>query len=202
MRYLKIFRQIGIVIVLPVEFNERLYSAIQGQRDPDRGTKGLFVQDWQATRETETDRTDLRIGALPEFRRSTVDGYAVRSTSTPGVMRVVGEVRMGEVAGVHVNVGEAALVHTGGYVPEGADAVVMLEQTLPLDVHTTRVQTRSRLMSGENVIQAGEDVRAGEVVVHAGTRLREQELAGLLSLGITKVTVVRRPRVALIASGA
>ena len=139
--------------------------------------------------------------SMPEFRRSTVDGYAVRSTSTPGVLRVVGEVRMGEAAGVGVNVGEAALVHTGGYVPEGADAVVMLEHTLPLDVNTTRVQTRSRLSPGENVIQAGEDVQAGEVVVRAGARLREQELAGLLSLGITRVNVVRRPRVALIASG-
>jgi molybdopterin molybdotransferase len=139
--------------------------------------------------------------ALPEFRRSTVDGYALRSSSTPGVMRVVGEVRMGEAAGVYVNVGEAALVHTGGYVPEGADAVVMLEHTLPLDVNTTRIQTRSRLAPGENVIQAGEDVRAGEVVVRAGTRIREQELAGLLSLGMTRVSAVRRPRVALIASG-
>jgi molybdopterin molybdotransferase len=139
--------------------------------------------------------------SMPEFRRSTVDGYAVRSTSTPGVMRVVGEVRMGEAAAASVNVGEAALVHTGGYVPEGADAVVMLEHTLPLDVHTTRIQTRSRMSPGENIIQAGEDVRAGEAVVRAGARLREQEIAGLLSLGLTRANVVRRPRVALIPSG-
>lgn len=139
--------------------------------------------------------------ALPEFRRSTVDGYAVRAASTPGVMRVVGEVRMGEAAPVTVKLGEAALVHTGGNVPEGADAVIMIEQTNPLDVNTTKIQTQTRLAPGDNVIQAGEDVQAGEAVVRAGTRLREQEIAGLLSLGITRIRVTRRPRVALIASG-
>jgi molybdopterin molybdotransferase len=77
----------------------------------------------------------------------------------------------------------------------------MIEQTAPLDAATTKIQTAAKLAPGENVIQEGEDVRAGEGVVRAGTRLREQELGGLLALGFTHVEVVRRPRVALIASG-
>jgi molybdopterin molybdotransferase len=139
--------------------------------------------------------------ALPEFRRSTVDGYAVKASSTPGVLRVVGEVRMGELSPFVIRAAEAGLVHTGGNVPEGADAVVMLEHTRPLDVSTSKIQTTGKLQPGENVIRAGEDVNAGEVVVAAGTRLREQEIAGLLSLGIVSILVRKRPRVALIPSG-
>jgi molybdopterin molybdotransferase len=138
---------------------------------------------------------------VPEFRRSTVDGYALKAASSPGVLRVTGEVRMGEASTAQIRLGEAMLVHTGGNVPEGADAVVMLEEIKLLDAHGAKLQTSARLSPGDNVIQIGEDVRAGEVVVHAGTRLREPEIAGLLSLGITKIQVVRRPRVALIPSG-
>jgi molybdopterin molybdotransferase len=138
---------------------------------------------------------------MPEFRRSTVDGYAVRAATTPGVLRVVGEVRMGELAQTGLKPGEAVLVPTGGNLPAGADAVVMIEQTSPLDVNTTKIQTSAKLAAGENVIQEGEDVKAGDAVVRAGARLREQEIGGLLALGITQIEVMRRPRVALIASG-
>lgn len=142
---------------------------------------------------------------LPEFRRSTVDGYAVRAGSTPGVLRVIGEVRMGEITHLRVKFGDAALIHTGGNVPEGADAVVMIEQIKFLDTsgdHASgKVQTQTQITSGDNTIQPGEDVKAGEVVIRAGTRLREQEIGGLLSFGMTEVGVVRKPRVALIASG-
>lgn len=138
---------------------------------------------------------------MPEFRRSTVDGYAVRAATTPGVLRVVGEVRMGELASTGLKPGEAVLVPTGGNLPAGADAVVMIEQTSPLDVNTTKIQTSAKVAAGENVIQEGEDVKAGEAVMRAGMRLREQEIGGLLALGITQIEVIRKPRVALIASG-
>jgi molybdopterin molybdotransferase len=138
---------------------------------------------------------------MPEFRRSTVDGYAVKAATTPGVLRVAGEVRMGELAATGLRPGEAVLVHTGGSLPAGADAVIMIEQTSPLDTATTKIQTATKLAPGENVIQEGEDVRKGDAVVRAGARLREQEIGGLLSLGFTQVEVARKPRVALIASG-
>jgi len=140
--------------------------------------------------------------ALPEFRRSTVDGYAVRAGSTPGVLRVIGEVQMGELSNLRVKLGDAALVHTGGNIPEGADAVVMVEQIKSLDQSTWgKIQTQAQVSPGENVIQEGEDVRPGDVVMRAGALLREQEIGGLLSLGITQVDVTRKPRVVLIASG-
>ena len=156
---------------------------------------------------------------MPEFRRSTVDGYAVKAGSTPGVLRVVGEVRMGELATLAISMGQAALVHTGGNLPEGADAVVMIEQTQPItstelpvpssesrmalstQVRNWKIQTQTKLVVGENVIQKGEDVHAGEIVVHTGSVLREQEIGGLLALGITQIEVMQQPRVALIASG-
>lgn len=142
---------------------------------------------------------------LPEFRRSTVDGYAVRSGSTPGVLRVVGEVRMGEITSLRVKLGDAALIHTGGNVPEGADSVVMVEQVKSLDLSgdaaSGKIQTQTQAAPGDNTIKQGEDVKAGEVVIQAGARLREQEIGGLLSIGMTEVEVLRKPRVALIASG-
>jgi molybdopterin molybdotransferase len=139
---------------------------------------------------------------LPEFQRSTVDGYAVKAGSTPGVLRVVGEVRMGELTDLRVKLGDAALVHTGGNIPAGADAVVMMEQVHFLDSSGLgKIQTQSQVAPGDNIIREGEDVQPGEVVIHAGTRLREQEVGGLLSLGMTEIEVTRRPRVALIASG-
>ncbi len=136
---------------------------------------------------------------VPEFPRSAVDGYAVWSASTPGDLRIVGEVRMGEISTLHVRAGEAVRVPTGGHVPEGADAVLMQEHTQRVDEQTIRAPVR--LVPGENVIHQAEDLHAGDVAVPAGRRLREQEIAGLLALGITQVLVRRKPRVALIASG-
>ena len=135
---------------------------------------------------------------LPEFRRSTVDGFAVQAASVPGTLRVMGEVLMGEITTLRVNAGEAMAVPTGGHVPEGADAVLMIEDA---QYTNPNLQTSKRLSAGENIIQAGEDVRAGDAVMRAGARLREQEIAGLLALGITQVPVYRQPRVAVIASG-
>ncbi|MCL4507857.1 MAG: molybdopterin molybdotransferase MoeA [Chloroflexi bacterium] len=139
---------------------------------------------------------------LPEFRRSTVDGYAVRAGSTPGVLRVIGEVRMGELTRLRIKLGDAALIHTGGNVPEGADAVVMVEQVKFLDQSGLgKIQTQTQASPGDNTIRQGEDVQQGEVVMRAGTRLREPEIGGLLSIGMTEVEVYCKPRVALIASG-
>ncbi|MFN3704416.1 MAG: molybdopterin molybdotransferase MoeA [Thermoflexales bacterium] len=146
--------------------------------------------------------------SMPEFRRSSVDGYAVCAASVPGVLCVVGEVQMGRLSPFAIHLGEAALVHTGAHVPEGADAVVMLEDTQPVaDASQTegegarRILVAGRVSVGDNIIQQGEDVRAGDTVLRAGTRLREQEIGGCLALGITHVEVYRRPRVAFIASG-
>lgn len=143
---------------------------------------------------------------LPTFPRATVDGYAVRaadtygaSASLPAYLTVVGEVAMGRRAELHLNVGQAAVVHTGGMIPSGADAVVMVEHTQMVDEASLEVYRPVAV--GENVIQVGEDVRAGEVLFPAGHRLRPQDIGGLMALGVTHVEVARRPRVAILSQG-
>lgn len=143
---------------------------------------------------------------LPEFRRSTVDGYAVRARDThgasdtlPAYLQLIGEVSMGQVTNLTLSEGELAIVHTGGHVPDGADAVVMIEDTNR--TADDEVEVRKPVAEGENVIQPGEDIAAGDLILEAGHRLREQDVGGLLAVGITEVTVSRRPRVAVFATG-
>ena len=142
---------------------------------------------------------------LPEFPRSTVDGYAVRakdthgaSESLPAYLRLVGEVPMGGSAKIPLRPTECLLIHTGGMLPEGADAVVMVENTQDI---TDEIEIFRAAAMGENVILAGEDVRTGEEVVPAGIILRPAEIGGLMALGITTVRVARRPRVGILSSG-
>jgi molybdopterin molybdotransferase len=142
---------------------------------------------------------------LPPFDRSTVDGYAVRSADTEGtsaaaptVLRVVGEVRMGRVPQLSIVAGEAARIPTGGMLPEGADAVVMQEHC---DREGERVAVRLGARAGDNVIRRAEDVRMGEPVVPAGTRIRPQELGLLAGLGIVDVRCSLPPRVAIFSTG-
>ena len=143
---------------------------------------------------------------LPEFPRSTVDGYAVNaadtygaSSSLPAFLAVIGEVAMGRASHLQVGVGEAALVHTGGMISAGANGVVMVENTQAVDAAS--IEVLRPVAEGENVIQIGEDIRAGDPILAAGRRLRPQEIGGLLALGITRVTVAVPPRVAIISSG-
>ncbi len=143
---------------------------------------------------------------LPEFPRSTVDGFALKAKDTygaseknPAILRVVGEIPMGQVSEVEVKEGETVKVATGGMVPRGADAVEMVEYTEWIDSNTLHVsKTISPL---ENVIQVGEDVKAGEVVLHQGHWVRPQDIGLMAGIGRTDVHVYLRPRVAIISSG-
>ena len=144
--------------------------------------------------------------AMPHFARSTVDGYAVRAADTvgaseslPAYLRVIGELRMGRPPTLTVGAGETAVIHTGGALPDGADAVVMLERTQ--SVGTDEIEVLRAVAVGENVIPVGEDVRAGEQVLPAGRVLRPQEIGGLLGLGVMRVSVSRKPRVSILATG-
>ncbi|HEY3228721.1 MAG TPA: gephyrin-like molybdotransferase Glp [Roseiflexaceae bacterium] len=143
---------------------------------------------------------------LPAFQRSTMDGFAVRAADTygaseglPAYLTVCGEVPMGRVAGLQVRPGDAARVHTGGMLPDGADAVVMVENTQALD--DRMIEVVKPVAVGENVIPIGEDVRAAEMLFPRGHWLRPQDLGGLAGVGITMVRVVARPRVAILATG-
>ncbi len=144
---------------------------------------------------------------LPPFGRSTMDGFAVRAADTfgasesqPALFDVVGEVAMGtSPEGICIGPGEAARIWTGGELPAGSDAVVMVEYTDAIDSNTIEVfRSVSPL---ENVIEQGEDVRAGQAILKQGTCLRAQELGLLAGLGITSVRVHRVPVVAIISTG-
>ncbi len=158
---------------------------------------------------------------LPTFVRSTVDGYAVRAADTygasagmPAYLEVIGESPMGARVATQVGPGQALLIHTGGMVPPGADAVIMLEYTSragdqPL-AGASQVQPGFAAFSleaqrpvtvGENCIQVGEDVRAGEEILPAGRVLRPQDLGALLAVGIVEIQVAARPRVAILSQG-
>ena len=142
---------------------------------------------------------------VPSFDRSTVDGYAVKakdtygsSESMPGFLTVTGEVKMGEVPHSVVGSGNAVYVPTGGMMPSGSDSVIMIEHCEDLD---GLLNTYKQIAPGENVIRAGEDIKEGETLLTAGTKLRPQELGALASLGITHVTVFRQLKVGYLSSG-
>lgn len=138
---------------------------------------------------------------IPAFRRSSVDGYAIRAQDAPGPLRVIGDVPMGQLSDLRVGPGQAVRVPTGGFVVDGADAVLMVEDVIEAESGGQIISTAKKLAPGENIIHQGEDLRAGDAAIRRGTRLREQDIAGLLSLGITQPLVRKQPRVALISSG-
>ena len=144
--------------------------------------------------------------SLPAFPRSTMDGYAVRAADTfgateslPAYLSLAGESPMGRAPQVTVGPAQAAVVYTGGMIPPGADAVVMIERTQKLDADN--IEVLRTVAPGENVINIGEDVKEGEPLLGPGHMLRPQDLGGLMALGITRLTVAPRPRVAIVSTG-
>lgn len=143
---------------------------------------------------------------LPPFDRSIVDGYAVIARDTfgasegmPALLQVTGEVRMGEAADTAVRRGTAVKIPTGGELPPGSDAVVMLEHTYKMGGEMLAVNKPAA--PGTNVATIGEDIRAGEVLLAAGRRLRPADLGALAGIGISRVPVHRRPAVAVLSTG-
>jgi molybdopterin molybdotransferase len=135
-----------------------------------------------------------------------MDGFAVRAADTfgasegvPAYLEVVGEVLMGRAPSVQLEVGQCARIATGGMLPPGADAVVMVEQTQ--EVGPTTVEAYRAVAAGENVVQIGEDARTGEPILPRGHTLRPQDIGGLLALGVTEVEVARRLRVGILSGG-
>jgi molybdopterin molybdotransferase len=143
---------------------------------------------------------------LPGFARSTVDGYAVRAADTygvseglPGYLTVAGAVRMGAEPGVSVGPGAAVAMPTGGALPPGADAVVMIEytaQALPGTIEVVRP-----VAPGEGVVRADEDAAPGDEIVPAGRPLRPQDMGMLAAAGVTSVRVHARPVVTIFSTG-
>jgi molybdopterin molybdotransferase len=144
--------------------------------------------------------------ALPNFRKSTVDGYAVRakdvagaSASLPAYLHCVGEIHMGEEATLQLNAEECVIIHTGGMLPDSADAVVMVEYSAKMADEIVELQRSVAV--GENVIQVGEDIHAGEVILPANKRIKSVDMGALLAMGVTEIDVFEKPQVAILTSG-
>jgi molybdopterin molybdotransferase len=152
---------------------------------------------------------------LPEFPRTTVDGYAVRARDTfgatdslPAYLHLTGEVPMGDEPVFEIGAGQCALIHTGGMLPNGANAVVMLEYTQQTSEVSKdprglpdEIEIFKSVADGENVINIGEDVARDQIVIPKGTVLRPAEIGGLMALGITSLRVAKLVKVGLISTG-
>ncbi|GMG97676.1 molybdopterin molybdotransferase MoeA [Tepidimicrobium xylanilyticum] len=143
---------------------------------------------------------------VPEFNRSTVDGYAIKSKdsqgaseSVPSLFNILGEVRMGEAAEKEIKSGETMYVPTGGMIPQGADGMVMVEYTEKLDEENLMVY--KPIAFNENIILKGDDIRKGERALKRGKRLTPESIGVLAALGISRVKVYKKPKFYIISTG-
>lgn len=141
----------------------------------------------------------------PLVDKAALDGYAVRSLdvlgaspNNPAILKIIGSVEAGEIPQFSISVGEAAVIFTGAPMPEGSDAVVPFEEAVKKEnfVHVLRPVQKYK-----NVSRAGEDIKAGDLIIKRGTIIRPWHIAALIEAGFTKVRVFRRPRVGIINVG-
>jgi molybdopterin molybdotransferase len=143
---------------------------------------------------------------LPHFARSYMDGYALRTRDTasartggPVRLRIVGNVAMGHPVHQRLGSGEAMRIPTGGMLPHGADAVVMVEHTHETPDGLVVIERAATLM--QHVMRRGEDAKKGARIFVRGHRIRPADVGALSGVGLSRVWVVRRPRIAVIATG-
>ncbi|MFW6143290.1 MAG: aminotransferase class IV, partial [Desulfovermiculus sp.] len=143
---------------------------------------------------------------LPADSRSSMDGYAVRARdcfgageSNPVYLSLKAQLAVDESPQMSLNPGECAEILTGGTLPSGADAVVMVEHTR--QIAEDEIEVFRSLGPGDNIMLKGEDCKSGEIALGAGKRLRPQDLGVLAALGHSRVDVFRRPRVAILSTG-
>ena len=144
--------------------------------------------------------------SVPDFRKSTVDGYAVRAKDTQGAgesipcfLDVTGEVSIGSPAAGSVGPGQCVYVPTGGMLPEGADAMVMIEHAESFSA--TQVAVYDAVSAGRGVIQTGEDIKAGDTVLRRGTKLSPANIGVLASIGIMEAPVYEMPSITILSTG-
>ena len=218
-------------LIPPEEARVRLLSQLADRLNPD---EAAFLKN------TEKIETVLSLGrvtaediiaphSLPEFPRSSVDGYAVRAADTfgatdsmPAYLNLVVEIPMGEQSLYELKSDQCVVIHTGGMLPSGADAVVMLEFTQEInhkrigeqgkeENKIINVQPSQRINNeieilravadGENVILVGEDILEGRIVLSKGRKIGPAEIGGLIALGILSLRVSKKPRIGIISSG-
>lgn len=143
---------------------------------------------------------------VPHFRRSTVDGYAVIAKDTfgaseglPAFFEIIGEVHMGKPSAFNISSDKAVYVPTGGMVPDGANAVVMVEYCEKLD--DENIAINKPVSPKENIIGIGDDVKQDEKVLERGLKIRPQDIGVMTSIGVEKVLVYKLPKIAIISTG-
>ncbi len=143
---------------------------------------------------------------LPDFSRSIMDGYAVRGSSTfgagegnPAYLHITGTVSMGNKPDFSVGIGEAVRISTGGMLPTDADSVVMVEHTEEID--DTNIEVYRSVAPGQNMVEVGEDIKKGEVILRCGGKIRPQEAGMLAALGKQTVVVYKKPLIGIISTG-
>jgi molybdopterin molybdotransferase len=165
-------------------------------------------------RRTEIVRFDTALGCilaedliatsnLPPFRRSAKDGYAVRASDVqevPVELIIVGESRAGNKSASFLHKGEAIAIMTGAVVPEGADAIQMIEYT-EKSADGSRVTIKASVKPGEDIAPIGADVKLGKIAIEAGRMIGPVEIAVMASFGYRSVKVWRKPSVAILATG-
>lgn len=143
---------------------------------------------------------------VPPFSRSTVDGYGVKAADTfgaeenkPAVLRLAGSVAVGELSSLTVRKGETVEIVTGAPLPRGADAVVMAEDTSKKE---GKIAVYKAVVKAENTMERGSDIHKRETVLKSGAILSSKELGVLAALGFAEARVLKRPKVAIISTGA
>jgi molybdopterin molybdotransferase len=184
--------------VVPIEEAVRIVRTISHQT----GTETIPIDDsdGRTLSEPVIAQTDI-----PGFDRSWRDGYAViagdlysASDSSPVNLTCLGAIRMGTPANQRITSGQCMYIPTGGHLPEGADAVVMVEYTERLG---TVVLIKKPVLEGENIIRRDEDFKASDLIYPAGWIIRPQDIGVLASVGKTRITVRKNPIIGIISTG-
>ncbi len=182
----------------------RLMSADEARRK--------FAEAWSPRFRVEEVETAAAVGRvlaadvhspedLPPFARSLMDGFACRAEdlrTAPVILRLVDDIQMGQVARVPIGPGHAARIPTGGMLPEGADVVVPIEQAT---AEGDAVRIEAPLARGRHLIERGEDVSRGELLLTEGHRLRPPDVGALMGLGLTRCAVYELPTVGILSTG-
>jgi molybdopterin molybdotransferase len=162
-------------------------SALEAEAVPAAAAAGRFLA------------ADVSAGVdLPPFASSAMDGYALRAGDTPGRLPVVFRIAAGLPADRALAGGETMAISTGGAVPAGADSVVPIEVVVETD---NELDVPSPVELGANVRPVGGDVRAGDLLLHAGTRIGAAQIGALAAAGVSEVSVAKRPRVVVLSTG-
>lgn len=142
---------------------------------------------------------------LPGFFRANVDGYALKAEETfgassemPAFFKIKGEIKIGEEPSMKLETQEAVKVSTGGTIPQGANAVVMVENTQEVEDF---VEVYKTISPWENVLKADEDIKSGEIIVEKGKKITHKDIHNLLALGVTEIEVFRKVKIGIISTG-